>query len=163
MRNWLCCLCVLLLLGGTAVEAQEWRSEALSSVDLAYMSQQRDTIDTLARTKLGMQVNGAVDNDLRLLQRLLDEGAVPAEDVATLQAMGIVLGDLLKSHHGLLWTIYEDRQGRSRALEIPGHKEFLFPVTMISRRAEVGAKVNVRELWDRAGEIVAEVRGPSPW
>ncbi|HUH36622.1 MAG TPA: DUF3806 domain-containing protein [Spongiibacteraceae bacterium] len=157
---WLACI------GGLSTgsaTAQEWRSSELTLGDQTYMSEQRAHIDALARRELGMQLRGTPDNDLQLLQRLLDEHVISGDDTAELQAMGVVLGDLLKDRYGLLWKIYEDKRGRSRALEIPGHGEFLFPITMISRRAEVGIKVDVEALWKKAGDIVLDVRGPSAW
>lgn len=160
MTVWL--VCVSGLFAGPAA-AQDWRSAELTITDQTYMDEQRAHIDALARRELGMQLRGTPDNDLRLLQRLLDERVISGDDTAELQAMGVVLGDLLKNRYGLLWKIYEDKRGRSRALEIPGHNEFLFPVTMISRRAEVGIEVDVEALWKKAGDIVLDVRGPSAW
>ena len=42
-------------------------------------------------------LNGSKDRDLALLQRLLDENIVSGNQTSELQAMGIVMGDLLAS------------------------------------------------------------------
>ncbi|MFT5034040.1 MAG: hypothetical protein ACI9OO_001976, partial [Bacteroidia bacterium] len=100
------------------------------------------------------QFNGRKQNDLEVLQALLDRKLVEADETSKLQGMGVVLGDILLKEKKLVWTIYTDRMGRSRALEIPGKREFVFPMTMISRRVEAGAEVNVLEVYKKAAKIV---------
>jgi hypothetical protein len=138
--------------------AETFRVEALSSVDLKYMQDQRDFIDQTARRHLGTQLNGKKDHDLRLLQKLLDQQLVNQENRQGLQAMGVILGDHLKREEGLRWVIYIDKYGRSRALAVPAQDEVIFPMTMISRRAEVGNTVNVDEIYNKAQAAVAEIR-----
>lgn len=150
-------LLVALTLGAAAVGAQDLQPEGLSPIDRQYMQQQRDHLDGLARRHLGEPLRGE-RSDLAVLQRLLDRGLVAREDTATLQGMGMVLGNLLAADLDLEWVVHRDRQGRSRALRIPGTGELLFPVTMISRRHEVGARVDVDELYQRAADLVAEIR-----
>src|SRR5699024_5665319 len=112
----------LLLVAGLALApsawAQEWRTEALSPTDQTHMRLQRDTIDNLARRHLGEQLRGDA-HDLDVIQQLLDRHLIADDDTATLQALGVVLGDQLQRDLDLKWTIYIDRRGRSRALEIP--------------------------------------------
>lgn len=138
--------------------AQTPRIESLSPLDQQFMQRQRDEIDSLARRYLGERLRRETDNDLAILQELLDKRLVKMDDQEVLQAMGIVMGDLLAQTEGLTWVVYTDRHGRSRALEFPVQKEYLFPVTMISRRAEVGIKVDVKELYEQAREIAAEIK-----
>ena len=85
-----------------------------------------------------------------MLQRLLDEGVVGPEQREELQAMGIVLGDILAAELGMDWVIYEDKLGRSRALRLGETDNYLFPATMISRRREAGNEETVRDIYDRA-------------
>lgn len=139
------------------VMAEDFRTEAPSEMDRRFMENQMDALDDIARRELGRQLSGNKQRDIELLQSLLDRGLVDAEDTALLQGMGIVLGELLRKEKGLYWTIYTDKRGRTRALEIPGKREFLFPVTMISRRVEAGVAVNVEEIYDRAATIADEI------
>lgn len=134
------------------------RVEALSSIDLKFMQDQRDFIDDVARRQLGLQLRDENDHDLRLLQALLDRQVVDQDNIRGLQAMGVILGDSLKRKEGLNWVIYVDKYGRSRALAVPGQDEVIFPITMISRRAEVGNRVNVNEIYQKAQAAVAEIR-----
>ena len=138
--------------------AEAFRVEALSAIDLKYMHDQRDLIDQAARRHLGSQFSGEKDHDLRLLQKLLDQQIVKQENRQGLQAMGVVLGDHLKREENLKWVIYTDKYGRSRALAVPKQDEVIFPMTMISRRAEVGNSVNVEEIYKKAQAAVTEIR-----
>jgi Domain of unknown function (DUF3806) len=138
--------------------AQEWRTRPISPIDQQYIAKQVDSIDSLSRRYLGRQLNGRKDNDLKILQQLLDKDIVKSDQVTELQAMGIVLGRLLKEQKGLNWVIYVDKLGRSRALQVLGVDEFIFPATQISRRAEVGIKVNVAKVYAELEKAVVDIR-----
>ena len=90
-----------------------------------------------------------------MLQSLLDQRIVKSDQVLLLQAMGVVMGDLLSEELKMPWVIYEDKLGRSRALRLGVSDHYLFPITMISRRAEVGAPVDVRAIYDKAVAAMA--------
>ena len=149
-------VCALLPLNALA---QQWRTEPLTRIDQDYMQDQRDVIDALARRHFGRQLNGDKDNDLAVIQRLLDDGIVGRSQVRQLQAMGLILGGLLKSEHGLNWIVYHDKHGRSRSLQVPGFDEdFIFPATQISRKFEVGLDVNVREVYRELEQAIVNIR-----
>ncbi len=159
MIRYFVVLLAFCLLVPMSTYAQDWRSEPLSPIDRSYMQDQRNGLDELARRHFGRVLNGKKDNDLAVLQRLLDDGIVGQEQVAQLQAMGFVLGELLKSERGLIWTVYIDRYGRSRALQVPGfEKDFIFPVTQISRKAEVGIRVDVRKAYADLEQAIEDIR-----
>ncbi|MEE8059452.1 MAG: DUF3806 domain-containing protein, partial [Pseudomonadales bacterium] len=159
-------IALLLLLGlmPIGVMAQEWRTEPLTPIDQQYMEAQRNSIDELARRYVGRQLNGKKDNDLAVIQRLLDDGIVGREQVRQLQAMGLILGGILKSEKGLQWIIYYDKYGRSRSLQVPGFdKEFIFPATQISRKVEVGIHVNVRDVYKVLEQAIIDIRNKPPF
>ncbi len=136
----------------------EPRIGALTTLDRQYMLQQRELLGDLAARRYGRQFNGVQDNDLDLLQRMLDDQLVRPEQTRELQAMGIIMGDLLAADLGLDWVIYEDSLGRSRALRYRETDNFLFPITMISRRREVDNRTPVVEIYDKAaGEMRAVI------
>lgn len=110
-------------------------------------------VDALAREKLGMQVHGD-QSDLELLQRIINKGLIKKEDRLMLQAMGAVLGNALQRELGMDWTEYEDRLGQSRALCVADTDHCLFPITMLSRRMEVGLLPNVKEVFDYCVELM---------
>ena len=138
----------------SAQVAQEFRSESLSQLDRRFMEDQRIRVDDLARFNLGRQLNGDRDHDLAILQDLLDRRLVRAGQTLELQAMGMVLGDLLAEELGMTWVVYQDQLGRSRALHMPATEHYLFPVTMISRRVEVGAPVAMQNIYDKAYQLM---------
>lgn len=138
---------------------EEWRTEPLSPIDKQYMRDQHERIDELARRHFGRQLNGTQANDFQVLQRLLDEGIVGPQQTSELQAMGFILGERLKSAYGLNWVVYFDKYGRSRSLQVPGKsKEFIFPVTQVSRKAEVGIRVDIAKVYAELEQAVTAIR-----
>ena len=108
-------LLALLLATGDLALAEVEIGE-LSYIDKTYMQQQRERVAQLSERNLGRKLNGTRDNDLDILQQLLDRKLVTGEQTLELQALGVIMGDLLASDMGLDWVIYEDKLGRSRAL-----------------------------------------------
>ena len=154
-----------LLLGlGTVlpVQAQPHIGE-LSYLDKQYMAQQREILGELVAKNFGRRFNGAKANDLDLLQRLLDQNLVRREQIRELQAMGVIMGDLLAEDMELHWVIYEDRQGRSRALRDGTTDIYLFPITMISRRWAVDNHTPVEQIYQKAQNIVTARRPSLPF
>ncbi len=121
--------------------------ESLTAIDRQFMADQRMRVERLAN-RLGRGLTGVADRDLDTLQRILDDRLVPAEDTLTLQAMGVVFGDLLGDHLDMDWVVYRDHKGRSRALRYRQMDVYLFPVTMISRRQEMGSERRLKPLFD---------------
>ena len=121
--------------------------EPLTAVDRQFMLDQRMRVEQLAN-RLGRGLTGVADRDLDTLQRIVDARMVPAEDTLTLQAMGVVFGDLLGDRLDMDWVVYRDNKGRSRALRYRQMDVYLFPVTMISRRQEGGSERRLKPLFD---------------
>jgi hypothetical protein len=122
--------------------------EELGWMDRNYLERQVDRIDQLARTRLGTQLNQNL-KDLDLLQQIVDRELIDAKDTEGLQALGAVMAQLmLLDVPSLEWKIYIDEVGRSRALCAKNTKECLFPMTMLSRRMEVGLKPDVRKVYE---------------
>ena len=134
----------------------------LTDLDRQFMRRQRLLVDELARRRLGAACC-ATEAELSVLQRLLDEGWVADDQRLELQAMGIVLGDLLAAELGMDWVIYEDDKGRSRALRFAETDNYLFPVTMISRRREAGNYQPVVEIYAAAREAILPLLPPLPY
>lgn len=142
---------------------QAARIGELSNMDLQFMAQQRDILEDLAARSLGREFSGDRDRDLDLLQTLLDRQLVRPDQVRELQAMGVVMGDLLAAELGMHWVIYEDNQGRSRALRYRDSDNFLFPMTMIARRRQVGNQTAVKDIYQKAYDIIDHSRPALPF
>lgn len=150
---------------GTGVQGSglEARIGELTDLDRRYLAQQREDLEELARSELGAFFTGDPANDIDVMQRLLDEGIVAADDRRRLQAMGVVLGDLLAEELDMHWVIYEDEVGRSRALRYRQSDNYLFPATMVSRRREAGDLTPVQEIYDKAVGIIRPLQDPLPF
>jgi hypothetical protein len=131
--------------------------------DTQYMEAQRSSMDDLVRRNFGSQFNGNKHHDLALLQRTLDSGLVRADQTLLLQAMGVIMGDLLAADLDMHWVIYEDNIGRSRALRYRQSEEYLFPITMISRRREVDNQTPVTDIYQKAYNLIDAVKPPLPF
>ena len=144
---------------------QEFRISKLTNVDREFMAQQRTLLQDLAARNLGRQFQGQRDRDrdLELLQTLLDRRVVRPEQTRELQAMGLIMGDLLATELDMHWVIYEDRVGRSRALRYKESDDFLFPMTMISRRREADNRTRVADIYQKAYDIIAERKPALPF
>lgn len=129
----------------------------MTPTDLLFMQQQRDTINDLAGLHLGRKLHGSRQNDLKVLQLLLDRRIVRNDQTRELQAMGVVMGDLLAKQLRLHWVIYEDQLGRSRALRYKDSDSYLFPITMISRRREVDNRSPVDDIYNKAVATITQV------
>ena len=116
---------------GAQVSDLQVRVAPLSAIDQQFMSDQRDRIEALAN-RIGRNLTGTEERDIETLQRIIDERLIASGDTVTLQAMGVILGDLLAQRLRMDWVVYSDTKGRSRALHYEGTDVFLFPVTMLS-------------------------------
>ena len=152
-----------LLLAAIANAQQEARVSDISQLDRRYMTQQRETLDNLASINLGRRFSGNKENDLQILQLLLDRRLVRADQTRELQAMGVIMGDLLAADLDMHWVIYEDALGRSRALRYRQSQEYLFPITMISRRQEADNHTPVTAIYQKAYDIIDPLRPELPF
>jgi len=159
----LCAATISFVISLSAVAEQPPSISDLSYIDNHYMEAQRNTMDDLARSHLGSQFNDNKQHDLALLQRILDSGLVKPQQTEQLQAMGVILGDLLAADLDMDWVVYEDRFGRSRALRYRQGEEYLFPITMISRRREVDNDASVADIYQKAYDIIQAVKPPLPF
>lgn len=154
----------LLALLATPIAAQdENQISELGYLDKQYMQQQRDALNDLASRNFGNGFNGTTEHDIELLQRILDQKLIRPDQTQELQAMGIILGDLLATDLDLHWVIFEDKMGRSRALRYRQTDEYLFPVTMISRRREANNLTSVKSIYQKAYDTIAASKPALPF
>jgi hypothetical protein len=87
------------------------------------------------------------EDDLRLLQRLSDDGELRAGQDDTLESLGIVFGQVLAARTPLRWISVEWQGERQLALQYPGTTVIAYPASMISKRVDRGEQVNFVELF----------------
>ena len=115
----------------------------------------RTVRDLLART-IGSTRLTEDESDLSRLQVLIDRRAIRKADVETWQALGVVFGDVLVSVHGLKWVMYEDELGASNALQCRDTANFVFPVTVFSKRVQFNESIDVASIYTNiSADIVA--------
>jgi hypothetical protein len=98
----------------------------------------------------------SLEGKLALVDAILANGWVAAEDTLKLQCLGITFGDALAQHLNMEWVTVEDEYGRDPALSLPGTTVLVFPMTSISKRIERGEAVDVYDLFNAACASVRE-------
>ncbi|MBF9034465.1 DUF3806 domain-containing protein [Rhodobacterales bacterium HKCCE2091] len=93
--------------------------------------------------------------DLLTLDEIVRSGRVDHADTDAWQALGLALGRVMVSElDGFDWCVIDDDDGRDICLRYETTSLMIFPVTMLSKRVEAGAPVDVMRIF---GAIEAEV------
>ena len=101
----------------------------------------------------------SLDGKQCLLDAILRNKWIAAEEKLKLQCLGVTFGDALVQQLGLRWVAIEDEYGRDSALTLDGTSIRVFPLTSISKRIERGEEVGVYELFEDACGTIARLRG----
>lgn len=133
-------------LGHDWIRSEGKNSDALEADELANSERQRKLVDEIARRQLGEQLS-RTKSDLRTIQRILDEQRLGANPDDTVQALGVVLGDVLVAQAGFRWIRHDDERGRSRALLARDGKTIVFPVTAIARIRDMKHRPDVAGIY----------------
>ncbi|WNO11049.1 DUF3806 domain-containing protein [Teredinibacter sp. KSP-S5-2] len=119
-----------------------------------FLEKQRKKANEITRSEFGSQFHGNL-SDLSLLQRVVDEKVIKRDDTDSLQAIGVILGDVYASQYkSLEWKVYEDELGKSHAVCVKDTQECIFPITMLSRRLEAGLNPNVKIVYEKGLDLV---------
>ena len=117
--SWPARLSLLLVLAIALPAAAQLTQRTVSqpeSADQLKTKRQLDQVDELARRHLGRRVRGRSTDELDVLQRLLDERFIRADDTFAQQSLGVALGNILATQLPLSWVVVDDDHGHSRAL-----------------------------------------------
>lgn len=127
--------------------------EMLQSIQPATQAD-RDRIAAQAAVVLGMLQSrygdvqlGRIEDELWLLQRLHDDGALQAGQAGELEAAGIVFGEVLAARTPLRWITVEWQGERSLGLQYPDTTVIVFPGSMIAKRVDRGERVEFESLF----------------
>lgn len=113
------------------------------------------TKDLMTR-RLGIVTLKQDESDLRKIQQMVDRKIIGQSDVEQWQALGVVFGDVLVAELGLHWVSYKDELGLSKALRWKKTENYVFPVTMLSRRVQYKQEVNVSALFEQIKQDIVE-------
>ena len=167
-------ICLLLFLGmsGQAAEVTSGQSHYFRQPEKQFqvreldvsqqyiLSRQRSRILNLMHRRLGTDELSGDRRDLPLLQRLVDQQIIQKSDVASWQAAGVVLGDVIANETNLRWVAVEDELGSSRALQWKRSQNFVFPVTLLSRRVQFDQAIDLQTIFDT---VLIEVEAFKAW
>lgn len=131
----------------------DYELDPISATNNSFMQSQRDSIDEIARGELATSLRKTED-DLRTLQQILDKRLIDKNDQLKLQALGVVLGDIWVNELGMVWKMYIDEKGRSRAVCSPTVNHCLFPITRFSYLIELGVKPNAEKIYREGAELM---------
>lgn len=86
------------------------------------------------------------ESDLQLIQRGLDSGQL--DHVVDLQCLGVPLGELLiQQLPNFAWWMLEDELGITPCIRYGESSLIIFPLTLISKRVELGESIDVISLY----------------
>lgn len=127
------------------------------------LSNQRREFNNLLYRRLGIREAFGDRRDLSILQQLIDRKVLTSGQVREWQSMGIIFGDILAEEHGLSWVSYEDDRGVSKALRWRNTDNYVFPVTVFSKRVQYKEPVNAHKLYEKiSAEVLRFKQLPAP-
>ena len=139
-------------------QQDNFESRDLTAGQVEILENMRKAAKELLQRKLGiLSVNGT-KSDLAAIQSLVNRRMVRLDDVIVWQNLGVVFGDVLAREFNMIWVIYEDDLGASKALRWRKTDNFLFPVTMLSKRAKYGEEINLEQIFDELSVTVDEFK-----
>jgi hypothetical protein len=129
----------------------------LTEGDQAIMERQRSIVHDAASKYGGWpQDAGARAN---LLQVMVDSQVFRVDQTFELQALGVVLGDILCDEVPFQWVMITDEYGCDPTLRWKATSIHLNALTMISKRIERNERPIIREMLDWAHRVVSEREG----
>ena len=132
--------------------------EAPTENDVNEIARQLVHAQSLVRGITGSALTGAM-SDLNLLQQVLNSNSVPPDATYSLQSFGIAFGKVfVENNPGYDWWMVEDEYGRDPAVRFGQTSLLSFPRTMISKRIEDGAPVDVLDLYVSLVADLARIR-----
>lgn len=120
------------------------------------LSKDRRDVKGLVARHLGILDIHGDKSDLDTIQQLCDRHVLKDNQVREWQSVGVIFGDILANEFDLHWVSYADDAGVSTALQWKDTRNFVFPVTMFSKRIQFDEKIDVHAMYDKlASEIQA--------
>ncbi|MBT4492129.1 MAG: DUF3806 domain-containing protein [Gammaproteobacteria bacterium] len=111
------------------------------------LSTQRREIEDLIARRLGILSLKGDRSDLKVMQDLVERKVL--RETREWQSLGIVFGDILAAEFDLHWISYEDELGISKALKWQKTENYVFPVTLFSKRIQFNEKINVLAVFEK--------------
>jgi hypothetical protein len=113
----------------------------------AIMAKQRRAAKDLIVRQLGIVNIQGTKQDLRALQQLVDREVLDKSQVEEWQTIGVLFGDILAKEFKLNWVSYEDELGENKALRYRKSENYVFPVTLFSKRVRFDEEIDMLEVY----------------
>jgi len=134
------------------------RFDPLNADDIARLEAQRTWVRNHYTEETRDQYD-LLEGKLLLLDTILKNRWIAADEKVKLQSLGVVLGDALVQRMGMRWVIIEDEFGRDPAVNLEGTSIRIFALTLISKRIEGGVEdLDVFALFDEACRSVERLK-----
>lgn len=123
----------------------------------------RKEVMALLARHLGIRSLKGNSRDLAVLQQVIDRDIIKNDQVRQWQSLGMVFGDLLVQEFGLHWVSYEDDFGVSKALRWRTTENYVFPVTVFSKRVRFKETLDVVQIFEELAVDINHFKQlPSP-
>ena len=139
-------------------QEDNFESRDLTAGQIEILANMRKAAKELIQRKLGILSINGTKSDLTAMQSMINRRMVRLDDVIVWQNLGVLFGDVLVREFNMIWVIYEDDLGPSKALRWRKTDNFLFPVTMLSKRAKYGEEINLKQILDELTVTVDEFK-----
>jgi|GEM_PF-491433 len=139
-------------------QEDNFESRPHSAGQIEILANMRKAAKELIQRKLGILSINGTKSDLTAMQSMINRRMVRLDDVIVWQNLGVLFGDVLAREFNMIWVIYEDDLGPSKALRWRKTDNFLFPVTMLSKRAKYGEEINLKQILDELTITVDEFK-----
>jgi hypothetical protein len=139
-------------------QEDNFESRDLTAGQIEILANMRKAAKELIQRKLGILSINGTKSDLTAMQSMINRRMVRLDDVIVWQNLGVLFGDVLAREFNMIWVIYEDDLGPSKALRWRKTDNFLFPVTMLSKRAKYGEEINLKQILDELAITVDEFK-----
>lgn len=120
------------------------------------LKEDRKDIKAFIALHLGILALHGDKRDLATIQELVDRNVLKKSQIKKWQEVGVIFGDILANEFDLHWVSYEDDRGVSTALQWRKTQNFVFPVTMLSKRVQFGDPIDVYALYKEIGKDVEQ-------
>ena len=128
----------------------DYKDPVIRELDLGdqfVLDSKRKSVEEDAIRRLGVKGFERNKSDLKLIQAFIERKLITSTDVKGWQSLGVVFGDVLAKEMNLQWVSYEDELGESKALRWKDTMNFIFPVTIFSKRVQFDQPVNAYDLY----------------
>lgn len=130
----------------------------LSEGQVFALKQDRKDVKDMIALNLGILALHGDTRDLSTIQQIIDRDILKKNQTQEWQDVGVVFGDILANQFDLHWVSYGDDKGISTALQWKDTQNFVFPVTMFSKRIQFGEELNVDALYKKITKDIEQFK-----